>query len=476
MHVIGILLALVSFAGVGRRKTMKSAGRVARFAMLGGFVMFAGACGTYGEGDEPVAEVSSPLDEGALASVDGDDATSDAPAGDSFASTDVAAACTETVATGRELMIRNLGVVEDAVRTRWTGGLADPKDGAWTFGRLMRNMAGANDPELFVRSWLSRWETDRTVNGFVVPARPNIKPTVISGWPKLASGQLDLKKAPMRLLAIVNRMDLRNLSAGNAGEGRFVFGVTDSAGNALSFTVILEYKLPAASLTEAQEWAKQWHALGTMTPGTAAYNDALQKITDRFAGRDAAPTRPNGSSIGQVRTNEIAIGSPWELREFRLNANGQLVQAAVAQSPSPSLRTSARLARWINANETALLEGRHTVPMKFEDLPFRGGRAVTDFATWNPAGVNNPEARHLLAVNTCDGCHGGETGTGFLHVSPRAKGQVAPISGFLTGTTVSDPVSGKSRTFDDLARRKNDFATFLCTGAAAPSGAAARVH
>jgi hypothetical protein len=434
------------------------------------------SCDAYDAEEEEVGEQTAPLDEGAAASVDSE-AASDAPSGDSFAE-GAAAACSVTIATGRELMIRHLGVVEDATRTRWTGSLTDPKDGAWTFGRLMTNMAGANDPEVFVRNWLSRWETNRTVNGFTVPARTAIRSQVINSWPKLANGELDLKKAPMRLLAIVNRMDLRNLRAGNAGEGRFVFGVTDGAGNPLSFTVILEYKLPATTATEANEWAQQWHALGAMTPGTATYNDALQKITDRFAKRGAAPAKPNGSAIGQVRTNEIALAGPWELREFRLNANGQLVQSTVAQSPSPSLRTSGRLARWINANETAIVEGRHVVPLKFEDLPFRGGNALTDFSSWNPAGVKNPEARHLLAVNTCDGCHGGETSTSFLHVSNRAKGQIASLSGFLTGTTVSDPVSGKSRTFNDLARRKTDFSSLLCstTTAAAPAGAAARVH
>lgn len=454
----------------------KTFGRVARYATLGGFVLSLGACGVYGtEDEELVAEQSSPLDEGAAAPGEGD-AVSDAPAGDSFAE-GAAAACSVTVATGRELMIRHLGVVEDLGRTRWTGSLSDPKDGAWTFGRLMTNMAGANDPEVFVRNWLSRWETNRNVNGFVVPARTAIRSEVISSWPKLANGELDLRKGPLRLLAIVNRMDLRNLAAGNAGEGRFVFGVTDAAGNPLSFTVILEYKLPATTVGEAQEWANQWHALGAMTPGTVAYNDALQKITDRFAKRGASPARPNGSAIGQVRTNEIALAGPWELREFRLNASGQLVQSTVAQSPSPSLRTSGRLGRWINANETAILEGRHSVPLTFEDLPLRGGNSFTDFSSWNPAGVKNPEARHLLAVNTCDGCHGGETATGFLHVNTRAKGQVAALSGFLTGTTVSDPVTGKSRTFNDLARRRTDFASFLCSAtAAAPAGAAARIH
>ena len=454
----------------------RKAERIARVAMLGTIVSTLAACAFEGSdvgGGEPTREISSELDEGSESVIEAE-ASSDAPDGDPFAAR--AAACTETVTTDRELMIRHLGVVDNPKRTQWTGSVTDPADGAWSFGRLMTKMAGENDPEVFVRNWLSRWETDRTVNQFRVPARPNIR-TILSAWPKRANGQLDLRQAPMRLLAIVNRMDLRNLPAGNAGEGRFVFGVTGSSGQPLQFTVILEYKLPATTLDEARAWAQLWHALGALTPGSADYNAALQKVTDRFSRRGAAPSRPNGSAIGQVRTNEIAIGSPWELREFRLNGSGQLVQATVAQSPNPSLRTAARTARWINANESAILAGRHAVPQTFDDLPFRGGRAITDFATWAPSGVTNPEARHLFAVNTCDGCHGGETSTSFLHVLPRARGQVAGLSGFLTGITVDDPVSGTSHAFNDLERRKNDFASFLCSATTtAPAGAAARVH
>jgi len=35
--------------------------------------------------------------------------------------------------------------------------------------------------------------------------------------------------------------------------------------------------------------------------------------------RNAAPTKGNGSAINQIRTNEIALRSPWELREFTLD-------------------------------------------------------------------------------------------------------------------------------------------------------------
>ncbi|MBS2018607.1 MAG: hypothetical protein JST00_37420 [Deltaproteobacteria bacterium] len=419
------------------------------------------APGCSAEAPEDAAPALSPTEntgdvEGALAEGESDFVD---PAGALAAAP---AACTITVDPARELVIRALSVVEDPVRTTWTGGTTNARDGAWTFGRLMTQMAGPNDPQTFVRNWLAKWETPRTVNGFTVPARTQIKSQVIDPWPKAANGKLDLTKAPMRLLAITNRMDLRNLKAGNAGEGRFVFGVTDALGNPLQFTVILEYKLPATTAADVDEWARLWHALGSQTIGTAAYNSALQAVTDRFARRDAAPTRPNGSSIGQVRTNEIALSGPWELREFRLGANGQLGQATVSQTPDASFNGTATFAEYVNTNTASILAGKHVVPLKFNGASFRGGSAPVSGAIWSGPGITSDQARHLVSVNTCNGCHGfGETNTPFLHVRPRAKGQVAGLSAFLTGEDVT--VNGVTRHFDDIARRRADLVRLLCS-------------
>ena len=369
--------------------------------------------------------------------------------------------CAITVASGKELLIRGLATVDDPVRTRWTGSLSNPSDGAWHFGRLMTNMAGANDPSTFVLRWLNRWKADRTINGQRVAARPSVQ-RIIDAWPKKADGELDLTRPPMRLLAIVNRIDLRNLAAGSAGEGRFVFGVLDGAGNPLSFTVILEYKLLATTQAELESWADDWHALNALTG--EAYRAQLERVTNRFAGRGVAPTRPNGSAISQVRTNEIALSSPWELREFKLSAtSGDLAEVTTARTPADALNGTTVLRDFINQNEAAILAGTHGVPASFAGAPFRAAATENNVDFWNAAGIRSAQARHLFSLNTCDGCHGAETRTAFLQVSPRAAGQVAALSGFLIGTTVTDPVSGQSRTFNDLARRNRDFKQLLCS-------------
>ncbi|MFO0725614.1 MAG: hypothetical protein U1E65_17655 [Myxococcota bacterium] len=378
----------------------------------------------------------------------------------------IGAAATCPVSVGRELMVTALSVVNDPVRTRWTGGLTNKSDGAWQFGRLMTAMAGTKNPSDFVLAWLNQWSASRTVNGEVVPARTAIS-SVINSWPKLPNGKLDLTKAPLRLLAIVDRLDLRNLAAGKAGEGRFVFGVLDSAGNPLQFTVILEYNLPGSTQADVNTWAARWHALGTLALGTPAYNAALQAITDGFAGPNLVPSKPNGSSISQVRSNEIALSFPWQLREFGLNANGNLVERTVAQTPQGTLDGSTKIRDFVNQNQAAILAGTFTVPLSFEGAPFRAGAILNNIDFWSAPGITNNNARQQFSLNTCNGCHGAETQTAFLQISPRLPGSAAALSGFLRGETVSDPVSGVARKFNDLARRANDLRTLVCPAAPA---------
>lgn len=380
-----------------------------------------------------------------------------------------AAMCSVNIAPERELLIRHLGVVEDPVRTRWTGATANPADGAWTFGRLMQAMAGSGDPSAFVLAWLRHWETPQTINGFTVPARPAINQLVINPWLQRSGGtQLDLTKAPFRLLAIVNRLDLRD-GYGRGGEGRFVFGVLDDSGSPTPFTVILEYALPISNAGDVDRWAAQWHALSDLSPGSSAYNAALQTITDRFTAKGAARGRINSSAISQVRSNEIALDRPWQLREFRLNATGQLVQTTTAQTPANSLGKNNALANFINDNEKALLAGTHTVPLTVPlsaatdtpMVPFKGASSEAP-GLFTAAGIKNSQARFVLSVNTCTGCHSFETGTTFLHVSPRSSGTQTTLSGFMTGTSVTDPVSGVTRPFNDIQNRSTDLKNLIC--------------
>jgi hypothetical protein len=368
------------------------------------------------------------------------------------------------VASGRELMIRHVSVVDDPVRTSMDGDPADPRTGAWAFGRLMERLSPSDalGPDVTEEMFRSFAE-NQTVNGFTIEARPAIMPFVLDPWPRTPSGQLDLSRAPLRLLAIVNRLDLKDLAAGKAGEGRMVYGVLDENGFPMEFTVILEYLLPADDEDEYRAWADAFHALQALPFPSEEYNAALQAITDRFTGRNAMPGMPNGSSLIDIRTNEITLSFQWELREFHISAaTGFLVPAGLFQTPDASFNFGSTLARFINENEEAILAETHDAPATFEGQPFKAGSVFNNIDIWFAPGINDPEARHKFSLNTCNGCHGGETDTGFLHVFPRFEGEQSFLSGFLTGITVFDPVTGEPRRLAELSRRRALLQSVVC--------------
>jgi len=315
-----------------------------------------------------------------------------------------------------------------------------------------------------VEALLSTWLTDQTVGGFTVAARPAMQDTILGPFPRTASGALDLAHAPFRLLAIANRIDLQNVTAGSAGEGRFAFGILDQFGNPLQMTMIVEYNIPASSAQDVNDLANAWHGLSSLPFPSEQYNAALQAITDKFTARNAAPGRVNGSALGQLRTNDFFALGEWEFREFHLSASsGFLKPVGVALTPDASLNGTTTLADYLNANAADILNVTHVVPETFEGQPFQGGSMITDFFTWNAPGVD-PEVRAKFAQNTCNGCHTSslETNTFVFQLTPRLAGQETTLSPFLTGTQVFDPFANVLRNFNELARRGRVLHDIVC--------------
>jgi len=371
----------------------------------------------------------------------------------------------------RELMITSPSVVDDPVRTTFNPSFPTDRPesrGVWTFGRLLRDMARTPEEAPALAENLFRtWLTNQTVNGFTVFARPEIQRVVLNNWPRTPEGMLDLDRAPLMLQAIVNRIDVRNLAQGNAGEGRFVFAVVGPFG-VEQFTVILEYKLPAETEADVLEWANLWHGLSEHPFPSESYNAALEALTLRFSGRNAAPGRVNGSALSQLRTNEISLAPRWEFREFMLSeGTGMLEETTVKLTPDLGFNGSPLLADFVNQNQEAIRVERHVVPEQFQGQAFLAGSVFNDLTFWFAPGIVDNEARHKLSLNTCNGCHGPETNTGFLHINPRfGQGGEAFLSSFLTGTTVFDQFSGEQRQLNDLARRNADLKVLVCPPAA----------
>lgn len=326
------------------------------------------------------------------------------------------------IIAGKELVVTHPTVTSDPRASNAVAGAP------WSFRFLVEQMTPAGvDPADFTAAWLSEFEVaDGTVNGFPVDVRNTAALRAL--WPTTAGGKLDLSKAPFRLLAIINRTDLH--AAGN-GEARFVFGAVDAAGAGKPMTVIFEFELPAAdprtgaALTR-RDWAARFHALGGLAFGPT-YNASLQAVTDLFTRRNADPSRPGGSAIGQVRSNEIFMGGPWQMREFHLAARAGVLGlrlAPPAQTPVDSAVTEGTpqnqaLLAYLAASRAGIVAGSAAVPEAI-----RGGQSNESFS-WTFSAPVDAVARHAFAGQTCNGCHFSESGglqiNGFYHVTPVAE-------------------------------------------------------
>jgi hypothetical protein len=427
------------------------------------------------------------------------------------------------------IFITDLKVVEDPNRTWNACAQTGNVDGAWTFKTLMKQLA-SKDPQhiasdsvvsIFVKNWLNTWKKTKTINSDVVPARTLVNDKILKPWLNKSKangspqGQLDMKFAPFKLTAILNRFDLRSIFDGiPAGETRFIFCLIDSGcTKPEDFTMIIEYGIPKKDKCDSlMPWAQQWYNLKNLPLGSAQYNDALQNITDQFTLCGTNTKRVNQSNLNKIRTNDRAL-SPnpvqCEFREFVLAKAGNLtlntVTDALADRYNVQIDNPAteRMARWVNQNHTAITDSILRVPKTFEDSPFLGGKSTilgttvgnpekTNVYHWDgtqqqgPAFIRNGPARHTFSLNTCSGCHSGETQTNFTHVDPVFFGTQATLSGFLTGKAgqggsydfdgnpdndsmmVEDaglrPVSNPMvHMFNDILRRAKDLDAFVNT-------------
>ncbi len=446
------------------------------------------------------------------------------------------------------VFITNLGVIEDSTRTYNYCTQKGNINGAWTFGTIMRQLASqspgqiATDAALsdFVKKWLNTWLSTQIINGDTVQARSLMNTQILNPWLSKSKGagnpkgQLDMRFAPFKLTAIANRFDLR---AGNpdtsprevCGEGRLIYCLINSnCTAALNMTIIFEYAVykPNYICDTLLSWAQQWFNLKNLTIGSSTYNQALQAITDQFTLCGTNPLAPNQSSLAQLRTNEITLSpSPklWELKEFHIDSTGDsLLQTTVGQAPADKYDSETinsnvqRMVSFVNQNAGAIVSHQYTVPAQWQGFGFLGaashilqsptGKPVpplkpfhwdgTD-STNKPTFIKSDNARADFSLQTCNGCHAGETQTSFTHVDPVFFGTEATLSGFLTGVAgkggaidsdttansmgVKDPAlrpSGKTptiRSFNDINRRAQDLKAFVNTTCGSVLGISAQL-
>lgn len=381
----------------------------------------------------------------------------------------------------QSLMVRDVSVVEDLSRTY--DPCRSPKGnpaGAWAFKTLMDNLAntpvtGVSTKE-FVIDWVDNFlfnPRNHPTSGDAAANRLLSKERLIKAWMKnsgvpvpVSAGiplnwqqsPLKVEDFPVRLLAIVNRLDLRGNSGygtfSNPGEGRFVFSFVDSNRDCTNgnngpgtMTFILEYAIPISNCIDLKNYAMRWWDMRGKSFG-GVFNSDLQAITNVFTAANAMPSKPNRSALNHLRTNDF-LSSPWDIRDFEIDASTRKLKL-VHPSKEPmessngffsatimNVVKNSKLVSFVNGlsfsagNPTytipADIAGNHA-PMKLPDLHWRG--SSNNFM--------NPLNRREFSFNTCSGCHTRETQNPFTHVRPRTINTAADLSGFMTGMGVDD--------------------------------------
>jgi hypothetical protein len=275
---------------------------------------------------------------------------------------------------------------------------------------------------------------------------------------------LDTRKAPFRLLAIVNRFDLResSLYGASAAELRFVFCAVDTSkpgGDAAPFLVIFEFGKPLKNFQEVRKYARDWAGLSDPALTDSQYLDRLGKITEDVVLPVAVSTGTSHSNLHQIRTEEMLFNPPgksgWEFREFIRDAAFHLRSHTLANTPDPWVnKYPLALRQWLTENAEDILAGGHTLPPVMKMIASDSGAilgnrkllaAVADSETndWLSSTTALPPAtetvRRAFISATCNGCHSMSgcqrqvTDLRFMsHVETRKPGNAAEISPFLT--------------------------------------------
>jgi len=246
--------------------------------------------------------------------------------------------------------------------------------------------------------------------------------------------------------------------------------------------VIFEYGNTQSNLCDLLTFAQKWIDLSSFTRGSTDYMNALAVITQTVTDSNAASSKPNGSAINRVRTNERIFFSPgmdaiqdlnrwevsdWEFRQFEIDPSTHyLKQATLTNTPvddanypnnislyptysqegtfnlTPvTVPTDAlNLIDWVfnPVNMSRVYNGTYSMPNTYSSLPlaaavahvngkyahywdFYWGASTTnynDVFMYSPPSPIQKQLRHQLSLNTCSGCHAGETKTEFTQIRP----------------------------------------------------------
>lgn len=347
-------------------------------------------------------------------------------------------------------------------------------DAPWSFRHLVETLTDPALGSAVVQGWLASWQTTSTSafdGNLPLDVRASVKTEIACPWLRATpangcdeacemceSQTYDLAKAPFRLLAIVNRLDLAETTTGcdtTAAEGRFVFVATRD-GVVLPFSIIFEYGVAGAKAGEPSAW----RALSSLQGNE--YGNALEGLTRSFTD----PTMGRPPALKQLRTNEgLGPNGAFELRQFALR-NNALVPTALTNTALDSMNGTSTLTKHVSDHAAQIFAGDNAITSVQRTAVSTLPRA--DFRWTDPASRTSREM-DLFGLSTCNGCHGGHRGDTtilpFMHIGVDKSGRTV-LSRFLQDPLMpmNDELTFRGRS---LARR----AVGQCGGPDASYGA-----
>ncbi len=253
--------------------------------------------------------------------------------------------------------------------------------------------------------------------------------------------------------------------------------------------IIFEYKNVQKTKCELVEFAQKWANLSDMTLNSDVYRTKLEEIVSTVVNANAMPNSPNGSALARMRTNEKIFfptiagaiqpdvitswkDADWQFKQFELNSSTHMFeQVFLTNTPiSQTINSSSTQAEfnvptnllpeffgsgawdltdWIykSNNQYFIKREQHKLPEKSlnNNAYFLGKSAdvnnefamywdfdysvnTPNFSKTTELNSNNSNAKELrfkFSLNTCQGCHAGETKTIFTMIAPLGYGQSA---------------------------------------------------
>jgi hypothetical protein len=255
----------------------------------------------------------------------------------------------------------------------------------------------------------------------------------------------------------------------------------------VGMNVILEYGNPMKTNCALNTFAHQWYDLSGFALGSEIYNQHLEDITIQVTNANSGLNKNfNRSAINQIRTNEKLFSflegfqnsacfwqTPnWDLRQFDLNeGDGLLHIVPVTNTPDINGPDPLIWTYGLNGNSTNKIrvsEGNYNLPEDMLAGSAEIGNEMTHFLNqdWTklPINVYDPNfyninldvkdlmaktIRHQLSINTCQGCHEGDTKTNFTMLMPRGYGEEAKYWDAIPSIETKPVTSGTTATLDD---------------------------